>query len=82
MGNETFCPVGLLRVPAGPMSCAGGRCGWWDGQGKCCSIKTIAEFQRLDGGRIVSAVGELNNSLDARLGDLLYKLERLLVEPQ
>jgi hypothetical protein len=82
MGNDVVCPLSTEGEPRTAVVCVGPKCGWWDAQGKCCSIKTIAEFQRLDGSRVVTAVGELNNSLDARLGDLLYKLDRLLVEPR
>lgn len=77
MESDKNCPVVVMGGRLEPELCAGEKCAWWDTQGKCCSIKTIAEFRRLDGSRLVTAVGELNNSVDARLGDIVGKLNRL-----
>jgi len=82
MGNDVYCPLLAVTRNRESTECIRQSCGWWDSGGLCCSIKTMAEFQRLGTGRGIAALDQLQSSLDARLGDLLYKLDRLLVEPK
>jgi len=82
MGMECNCPVVVMGGRLEPELCAGEKCGWWDDQGKCCAVTTIAEFQRLGSVRLANSINKLHDSLDARLNDVVYKLDRLIVAPK
>ncbi|MBA7572945.1 hypothetical protein ES708_14732 [subsurface metagenome] len=100
MENDVNCPAVVMGGELAPKLCGGEKCAWWDSEGLCCSVKTMAEFQRLGCVRVANALNRLqetlvrqldfgapgvtaglarlHDSLDARLNDLVYKLDRVI----